>query len=61
VDGFEDFYTAVELEGCDSPKVFDFPQKHNGSGIVLRLTGDYIVAARLQPSGVMAYTTLEVR
>jgi len=61
VDGFEDFYSAVELEGCESPNTFDFPQNIYGSGLHIRLPGDYTVAARLQPSGFTAYTSMEIR
>jgi hypothetical protein len=54
LDGFEDFYSAVDLEGCDSPKAFDFERE-------IRLPGDYIIAARLQPSDQMATATMEIR
>lgn len=54
VDGFEDFYHSEDLQGCDSPKVFDFFKE-------IRLPGDYIIVARLQPSGEFASTTLELR
>lgn len=54
VDGFEDFYSAVDLEGCDSPSVFDFERE-------IRLPGDYVIAARLQPSNEMATAIMEIR
>jgi hypothetical protein len=53
LDGFEDQYSAIDLEGCDSPGVFDFVRE-------LRLPGNYTVVARIQPANVMASTTLEL-
>jgi hypothetical protein len=54
LDTFEDFYSAIDLEGCKSPKVFDFERE-------IRLPGDYIIAARIQPSDEMATATMEIR